>query len=84
MKMQTIEWAKKGLFAIAAISMMAGTTAVYAANNKTANNTAGYGNDLKEQCKNGGWKNFSNPSFKNQGECVSYFVSNKPGSYQNP
>lgn len=25
----------------------------------------------KEQCKDGGWQNYSNPSFKNQGECVS-------------
>lgn len=24
----------------------------------------------KGQCTNGGWKNFNNPSFKNQGECV--------------
>lgn len=27
----------------------------------------------KEQCKNGGWRNYSNPGFKNQGECVSSF-----------
>lgn len=26
----------------------------------------------KDICKNGGWKNFTNPSFKNQGQCVSY------------
>jgi hypothetical protein len=26
----------------------------------------------KDQCKNGGWKNFTNPTFKNQGRCVSY------------
>ncbi len=26
----------------------------------------------KDQCKNGGWKTFDNPTFKNQGECVSY------------
>lgn len=25
----------------------------------------------KDQCKNDGWKSFSNPSFKNQGQCVS-------------
>src|SRR3990167_5772203 len=25
----------------------------------------------KEACKNGGWKTFTNPSFKNQGQCVS-------------
>jgi hypothetical protein len=26
----------------------------------------------KNECKNGGWKNFTSPSFKNQGQCVSY------------
>ena len=26
------------------------------------------------QCKNGGWKTMKNPSFKNQGQCVSYFA----------
>lgn len=31
----------------------------------------------KNQCKDGGWKNFSNPSFKNQGQCVSYVESNR-------
>jgi hypothetical protein len=28
----------------------------------------------KAQCKKGGWKNFTNPSFKNQGQCVAYVV----------
>jgi hypothetical protein len=34
----------------------------------------------KEQCKNGGWRNF--PGFKNQGDCVSYVAThgrNGPG-----
>ena len=31
----------------------------------------------KDQCKNDGWKQFVNPSFKNQGDCVSSVVSNK-------
>lgn len=26
----------------------------------------------KDECKKGGWKNFTNPSFKNQGDCVSF------------
>lgn len=29
----------------------------------------------KEQCKDGGWQSFNDPSFKNQGDCVSYVVS---------
>lgn len=31
----------------------------------------------KNQCKDGGWKTFSNPSFKNQGQCVSSVVSHR-------
>jgi hypothetical protein len=27
----------------------------------------------KNACKHGGWKHFSSPSFKNQGQCVSYW-----------
>jgi hypothetical protein len=29
-----------------------------------------------DQCKNDGWKTFVDPSFKNQGDCVSYVQSN--------
>ena len=33
----------------------------------------------KDQCKNGGWRNFKNPDgspmFKNQGDCVAFFAS---------
>jgi hypothetical protein len=31
------------------------------------------GPTTKDQCKKGGWKSFSSPSFKNQGRCVSWF-----------
>jgi len=27
----------------------------------------------KDQCKHGGWRNFTSPVFKNQGSCVSWF-----------
>jgi len=30
------------------------------------------GPSTKSACKHGGWKSFTNPSFKNQGQCVSY------------
>ncbi len=30
-----------------------------------------------DDCKNGGWTRSTNPTFKNQGDCVSHF---KPGS----
>jgi len=26
----------------------------------------------KDQCKNGGWRSFTNPSFKNQGQCIAF------------
>jgi hypothetical protein len=26
----------------------------------------------KDQCKNDGWKNFNNPTYKNQGQCIDY------------
>jgi hypothetical protein len=28
-----------------------------------------------DQCKNDGWKQFNNPAFKNQGDCVSYVAT---------
>ena len=31
----------------------------------------------KDQCKNGGFRNFTNPTFKNQGDCVSFVESQK-------
>jgi len=31
----------------------------------------------KDQCKKGGWQTFTNPSFKNQGQCVSYVQHNR-------
>lgn len=34
----------------------------------TVNNTP----DNKDQCKDGGWMSFAKPSFKNQGQCVSF------------
>jgi hypothetical protein len=29
----------------------------------------------KDQCKNGGWQDFDNPTFKNQGDCVSFVAT---------
>ena len=35
----------------------------------------------KDECKHGGWMNFQDPSFKNQGQCVSYVVSHRGGNH---
>lgn len=35
------------------------------------------GPESKNDCKNGGWKSFSSPTFKNQGDCVSFVQSNE-------
>ncbi len=37
--------------------------------------------DRAKQCKKGGWKTFTNPTFKNQGQCASHFehLSNHGG-----
>lgn len=45
----------------------------------TVNNTP----DNMNQCKNGGWENFTNPTFKNQGQCVSYVQSNEKAGKRN-
>jgi hypothetical protein len=36
----------------------------------------------EDACKNGGWMTFSNPSFKNQGDCVSFVATHgkNPGN----
>lgn len=33
-----------------------------------------------DQCKKGGWMTFQDPSFKNQGQCVSFVVSHRGGN----
>lgn len=36
----------------------------------------------KDECKNGGWESFNNPTFKNQGDCISY-VQSSPNALGN-
>ncbi len=40
----------------------------------TVNNTP----DTKNECKDGGWRNFTKPAFRNQGQCVSYVQHHQP------
>ncbi|HEY2073664.1 MAG TPA: hypothetical protein VGG88_08825 [Gaiellaceae bacterium] len=37
----------------------------------------GGGGGFGSACKHGGWKSFTNPSFKNQGQCVSHMAHEK-------
>ncbi len=39
---------------------------------------------LKVQCKNGGWQNFATITFRNQGQCVSYFMRARPHATISP
>ena len=44
-------------------------------NGKMQKVTKGHGKDLASAaCKNGGYKTFTNPKFKNQGQCVKHMV----------
>jgi len=37
----------------------------------------------KDECKKDGWKTFNNPTFKNQGQCVSYVQANEKAGKKN-
>jgi hypothetical protein len=41
--------------------------------NVTFNGQAQVPSSMSSQCKHGGWKSLGNPTFKNQGRCVSWF-----------
>ncbi|HEX7084539.1 MAG TPA: hypothetical protein VF186_10535 [Gaiellaceae bacterium] len=40
------------------------------------------GPTAKDQCKKGGWRSFTSPSFKNQGQCVSWFEHQQHHSHR--
>ncbi len=39
--------------------------------------------DLSRPCKKGGWKDFTNPTFKNQGQCVKFLVHGRNATKKN-
>ena len=39
--------------------------------------------DLARPCKKGGWKTFTSPAFKNQGQCVKYLVHGRNAAKKN-
>jgi hypothetical protein len=70
---------------VAAGLVLAGTIASASAaptNGQVLADTNGY---TKDQCKNGGWRDFKNEDgsqkFRNQGQCIKYFVTGEePGN----
>ena len=40
--------------------------------------------DFARPCKKGGWKTFTNPTFKNQGQCVKFLVHARNAANKNP
>lgn len=49
---------------------------------KLAPGKAGKG-DVARACKKGGWKTFTNPTFKNQGQCVKFLVHGRNAAKKN-
>src|SRR5262245_56178490 len=39
--------------------------------------------DIASSCKKGGWKTFTNPTFKNQGQCVKFLVHGRNAAKKN-
>ena len=44
-------------------------------NDTVYNFETGTSPSAKDQCKDGGWMTFNDPSFRNQGDCVSYVTA---------
>lgn len=74
----TLDYLKNGLFpGISQDTYVAIWVGVSGDSTKSATISSLTGFPLlnKEQCMKGGWQTFTNPSFKNQGECISYIQS---------
>ena len=63
------------------------TASAHHGNDDQGNDNNGDHGYAKEQCMNGGWKNFTNPDgsqkFKNQGQCIAFFNHNGSGDSDN-
>lgn len=73
----------KLIIIVSAIALIFLASTSIAAADRTNPSGTGYG---KDQCKNGGWRDFTGPPgpFKNQGDCVSFFATGgrNPGNGQ--
>ena len=66
-------------FALATAGIVAAVGGVAAATAQTPGNTSSPGGYAVSQCGNGKWATYTNPKFKNQGDCVSFFVHQQNG-----
>jgi hypothetical protein len=74
MKLLATKWAAAA-GTVAAVAL-AGSIATASADRSQSQSNPVFGYTL-DQCKNGGWKTFTNPTFKNQGQCVSFFATSR-------
>ena len=51
-------------------------------NGKLQRLAPGHG-DFARPCKKGGWKSFTNPTFKNQGQCVKHLIHGRNAAKKN-
>jgi len=70
-------------FALATAGVVAAIGGISFASAQVAPSDPPFAGYTKDQCKNGGWQsNFPAGTFKNQGDCVSFFATggkNQPG-----
>ncbi len=67
----TYYWHVRAVDAVGNMSAWSSAWSVTVSNATSTPPTPPPGPTDKDQCKDGGWKTFTNPSFKNQGQCVS-------------
>lgn len=65
----------KGTFVASIVTLVVAISSISVAVAKPGQGNQPTNGYTKDQCKNGGWNNFSSPKFKNQGDCVSYFAT---------
>jgi len=78
-----LAWVAATVGSVVLAGSIATASAQHGNGNDNDNGDQGY---AKEQCMNGGWRNFTNPDgsqkFKNQGQCIAFFNHNGSGGDQ--
>jgi hypothetical protein len=75
-----LAWVAATVGSVVLAGSVATASAHHGNNNDQGDDNNGDHGYAKEQCMNGGWKNFTNPDgsqkFKNQGQCIKFFNHN--------